>query len=92
MSEVFTLPLPRLLLKHIRRPRFTLHPLWFSLVAAFLLTVSLNSLFLQQVSSKITGQYGLQTSLFLLLFLLNWLLLVLFSFKFSQKPVLLLLF
>ena len=92
MSEVFTRPLPRLLLKHIRRPRFTLHPLWFSLVASFLLTVSLNGLFLQQVSLKITGQYGLQTSLFLLLFLLNWLLLVLFSFKFSQKPVLLLLF
>jgi lipid A ethanolaminephosphotransferase len=92
MSEVFARPLPMLLLNNIRRPRFTLHPLWFSFIAAILLTVSLNAPFVQQLESKISGQYALQSSLVLLLFFLNWLLLVLFSFRITQKPVLLLLF
>lgn len=93
MSEVAVRPFsPATTFRHFRRPRLSLHPLLFSLIAALLLSVSLNLPFLQQLQQKIPGQYGLQVSLLTLLFLLNWLLVLLFSHKISQKPALLVLF
>ena len=93
MSEVFVQPLsPATMFRPVRRPRLSLHPLLFSMFAALLLTVSLNGPFLHQLQMKIAGQYGLQASLLTLLFLLNWLLLLLFTNKICQKPAVLLLF
>ncbi|WP_164852311.1 phosphoethanolamine transferase [Rheinheimera riviphila] len=92
MSEVVARPFFSIrTLRDFRRPRLSLHPLLFSLIAALWLSVSVNLPFLQQLQQKIPGQVSLQLSVLALLFLLNWLLLLLFSFKVSQKPVLLLL-
>lgn len=92
MSEVFIRPQPFALLSNIQRPRLYLHPLWFSLIAAIVLTMSLSGPFLDQLHLKIPGQYSLQASLVTLLLLLNWLLILLFSYKYSQKPVVFILF
>ena len=92
MTEVAARPLLMNVFSNIHRPRLILHPLWFSLIAALVLTLSLSSPFVQQLQLKIPEQYGLQTSLLTLLFLLNWLLVLLFSYPFSQKPMWLLLF
>ncbi|OBP14466.1 sulfatase [Rheinheimera sp. SA_1] len=92
MSEIIAQPFFSIqTLRDVRRPRLSLHPLLFSLVAALWLSVSVNLPFLQQLQQKIPGQISLQVSVLALLFLLNWLLLLLFSFKVSQKPALLLL-
>ncbi|MCA1929675.1 phosphoethanolamine transferase [Rheinheimera sp.] len=65
------------------------HPFWFALVSALGMTLLLNGPFLAAVQAKVPGQYGLQLNLMAILFLLNLLLLVLFSFRRLQKPMLL---
>ena len=74
------------------RPRLSMHPLLFAVLGALLLSLSLNWPFLNQLQAKIPGQFALQASLLGLLFLLNVLLVLLFSIKFTQKPALLMLF
>jgi lipid A ethanolaminephosphotransferase len=56
------------------------------------MTLLLNGPFLAAVQAKVPGQYGLQLDLMAILFLLNLLLLVLFSFRRLQKPMVLVLF
>ncbi|MBU2280190.1 MAG: phosphoethanolamine--lipid A transferase [Gammaproteobacteria bacterium] len=68
------------------------HPLWFAFISAIGLTLLLNGHFLQAVQAKVPGQYGLQLNLVAILFLLNLLLVVLFSFRSLQKPAVLVLF
>lgn len=68
------------------------HPLWFAIVSALGMTLLLNGPFLEAVQAKVPGQYGLQLNLMAILFLLNLLLLVLFSFHRIQKPMALTLF
>lgn len=68
------------------------HPLWFALISALGLTLLLNRPFLEAVQAKVPGQFGLQLNLVAILFLLNLLMLVLFSFRRIQKPVVVLLF
>lgn len=68
------------------------HPLWFSLISAIGMTLLLNGPFLAAVQGKVPGQYGLQLNLMAILFLLNLLLLVIFSFSRLQKPVVVVLF
>jgi len=93
MSEVVVRPLTNgTFISNFNRPRLSVHPLLFALIAALLLSISLNWPFLHQLQAKIPGQTALQASLTGLLFLLNFLLVLLFSNKFTQKPALLLLF
>lgn len=93
MSEVLVRPLTNgSYLRDFYRPRLSIHPLLFAVLGALLLSISLNLPFLHQLQAKIPGQDLLQVSLFGLLFLLNLLLVLLFSNKYSQKPALLLLF
>lgn len=68
------------------------HPLWFALVSALGMTLLLNGPFLAAIQAKVPGQYGLQINLVAILFLLNLLLLVLFSFRAVQKVAVLTLF
>ncbi|WP_233006971.1 phosphoethanolamine transferase [Rheinheimera faecalis] len=68
------------------------HPLWFALISALGMTLLLNGPFLSSIQAKVPGQFKLQLCLILLLFLLNFLLAVLVSFRRIQKPVMLLLF
>lgn len=68
------------------------HPFWFALISALGMTLLLNGPFLAAVQAKVPAQYGLQLNLMAILFLLNLLLLVLFSFRRLQKPMALLLF
>jgi lipid A ethanolaminephosphotransferase len=68
------------------------HPLWFAFISAIGLTLLLNGHFLQAVQAKVPGQYGLQLNLVAILFLLNLLLVVLFSFRRLQKPAVLVFF
>ena len=68
------------------------HPLWFALISALGMTLLLNGPFLSGIQAKVPGQFQLQLCLILLLFLLNFLLAVLVSFRRIQKPVILLLF
>jgi lipid A ethanolaminephosphotransferase len=65
------------------------HPFWFALISALGMTLLLNGPFLAAVQAKVPGQYGLQLDLMAILFLLNLLLLVLFSFRRLQKPMVL---
>lgn len=65
------------------------HPFWFALISALGMTLLLNGPFLAAVQAKVPGQYGLQLNLMAILFLLNLLLLVLFSFRRLQKPMVL---
>ena len=93
MSEVLVRPLTNgSYLRDFYRPRLSIHPLLFAVLGALLLSISLNLPFLHQLQANIPGQYLLQASLFGLLFLLNLMLVLLFSNKYSQKPALLLLF
>jgi lipid A ethanolaminephosphotransferase len=68
------------------------HPLWFALISALGMTLLLNGPFLAAVQAKVPGQYALQLNLMAILFLLNLLLLVIFSFHRLQKPVVVALF
>jgi lipid A ethanolaminephosphotransferase len=68
------------------------HPLWFAFISAIGLTLLLNGHFLQAVQAKVPGQYGLQLNLVAILFLLNLLLVVLFSFRRLQKTAVLVFF
>lgn len=68
------------------------HPFWFALISALGMTLLLNGPFLAAVQAKVPGQYGLQLDLMAILFLLNLLLMVLFSFRRLQKPMVLVLF
>lgn len=70
-------------------PRPLWHPFWFALISALGMTLLLNGPFLSAVQSKVPGQFGLQLNLMAILFLLNVLLLVIFSFRRLQKPMLL---
>jgi len=93
MSEVVVRPLTNgTFISNFNRPRLSVHPLLFALIAALVLSISLYWPFLNQLQAKIPGQTALQASLIGLLFLLNLLLVLLFSHKFMQKPALLLLF
>ena len=56
------------------------HPFWFALISALGMTLLLNGPFLSAVQAKVPGQFGLQLNLMAILFLLNVLLLVIFSF------------
>jgi len=67
------------------------HPLLFAMMGAFAMTLLLNGPFLDAVQQQAPGQLGLHLSLMLLLFLLNLLLLTLFSFGRWQKALFLLL-
>jgi lipid A ethanolaminephosphotransferase len=61
------------------------HPQWFNVMAALLLSVQLNQHCIEQIMARVPGQLSLQLSLFLLLPLLNFLLMWLVSLAGIQK-------
>lgn len=90
-AHLQTVPLPRQTIAFNHSSPLW-HPLWFAFVGALAMTLLLNTPFFDAIQARAAGQYSLQLSLVSLLFLLNFLLLTLFSFRPVQKPVFLLLF